>query len=276
MKKGVAVVWTHVVAVLGMSFPLATVNIAAQASATKPAPTPQAIHRMADGKPDLQGYYNPQAGGANFGLGEHAATYGVPGGKGVIVDPADGKLPMLDWAKAERQSRVSPERGYDDPAAHCFQNGVPRAMYTGGFQILQPPGFVVLLFSGDTGLSHRIIPLGGRPHVPESVRLWQGDSLGRWDGDTLVVETTNFNGKAWLNQAGEIVSYAETVVERFTPVDGTTINYQATVTDPIAYAKPWTIAYPLKKQQDELLEDACLEDNQDLQHLNAVKGADGR
>ncbi len=100
--------------------------------------------------------------------------------------------------------------------------------------------------------------------------------MGRWDGDTLVVETTNFNGKAWLNQAGEIVSYAETVVERFTPVDGTTINYQATVTDPIVYAKPWTIAYPLKKQQDELLEDACLEDNQDLQHLNAVIGVNGR
>src|SRR5579862_4052873 len=149
-------------------------------------------------------------------------------------------------------------------------------MYTGGFQILQPPGYIVMLFSGDTGLSHRIIPLGGRPHVPENVRLWQGDSLGHWDGDTLVVETTNFNGKAWMNQNGEFLSYAATIVERFTPVDGETINYQATVTDPMVYTRPWTIAYPLKKQQDELLEDACQEDNQDLQQLKNVKGAAGQ
>jgi hypothetical protein len=252
---------------------------AAQAPAQAPAktpPAPPAFHRLPDGKPDLQGYYNPRAGGANFGLEEHAAVYGIPAGKGFVVDPPGGKLPMQDWAKAEQLSRLRPERGYDDPAAHCFQNGLPRVMYTGGFQIMQPPGYVVMLFSGDTGLSHRLIPIGGRSHLPDNVRLWQGDSIGHWEGDTLVVETTNFNGKTWLNQNGEFLSYAATIVERFTPVDAMTINYQATITDPMVYTRPWTIAYPLEKQQDELLEDACQEDDQDLPHLQDLKKTAGQ
>jgi len=228
---------------------------------------------MADGKPDLQGYFNPQAPGANFGLEVHPAEFGIPAGKGFIVDPADGKLPMQEWAKAEKQSRVRPDRGYDDPAAHCFPNGIPRSMYTGGFQILQPPGYVVFLFQGDTGPSYRVVALDGRSHPPEAIHLWQGDSVGHWEGDSLVVETTSLNGKSWLNQAGEIVSYQEKVVERFTPVDGNTINYRAIITDPAVYTKPWSIAYPLTRSQDELLEVACREDNDDLEHLKQIKEA---
>jgi hypothetical protein len=257
-------------AVLAALLPLTPAIAAAQtptAAATSPIP------RMADGKPDLQGYFNPQAPGANFGLEAHPAEFGIPAGRGFIVDPPDGKLPMQEWAKAEEQSRVRPERGYDDPAAHCFPNGLPRSMYTGGFQILQPPGYVVFLFQGDTGPSYRIIAFDGRPHAPERVHLWQGDSVGHWEGDTLVVETTNLNGKAWLNQAGEIVSYQEKVVERFTPVDGNTINYRATITDPVVYTRPWSIAYSLTRSQDELLEVACREDNDDLEHLKQVKEA---
>jgi hypothetical protein len=261
-------------AVLAALVPTTTTVAAAQTS-TAAAATPP-IRRMADGKPDLQGYFNPQAPGANFGLEVHAAEFGIPPGKGFIVDPPDGKLPMQEWAKAEKQSRVRPERGYDDPAAHCFPNGLPRSMYTGGFQILQPAGYVVFLFQGDTGPSYRIIALDGRSHAPERVHLWQGDSAGHWEGDTLVVETTNFNGKTWLNQAGEIVSYREKVVERFTPVDANTINYQATITDPIVYTRPWSIAYSLTRSQDELLEVACREDNDDLEHLKKIKEAQGR
>ena len=275
MKKSPAASVTRIVKMLAVLFPLVPISVAAQTAAT-PAGLPPPIRRTADGKPDLQGYYNPQAPGANFGLGVHDERFGVPGGKGFIVDPPDGKLPMLDWARAEQQSRSRPERGYDDPAAHCFQNGVPRAMYTGGFQILQTPDYVVLLFQGDTGPSYRIVPLDARTHAPNGIRLWEGDSVGRWEADSLVVETTNFNGKTWLNQAGEIVSYKETVVERFTPVDGNTINYQATITDPIVYTKPWTIAFPLKKGQDELLEAACLEGDQDLQRLKELKDAASR
>ena len=120
-------------------------------------------------------------------------------------------------------------------------------------------------------MSWRQIPLDGRAHLPDHLRLWQGDSVGRWEGDTLVVETRNLNGKAWLNEVGDVLSHAATVVERFTPVSPTRVIYRATVSDPIAYTRPWTIEVPLNKEPEELLEVACHEDNGDLQHLKDVR-----
>jgi hypothetical protein len=95
--------------------------------------------------------------------------------------------------------------------------------------------------------------------------------VGRWDGDSLIVETRNYNGRNWLNEVGDVVSHAQTVVERFTPVSAKEINYRATVTDPLVYTRPWTVELPILRQPDQLLEVACLEDNQDLQHLKDVK-----
>ena len=95
--------------------------------------------------------------------------------------------------------------------------------------------------------------------------------MGHWEGDTLVVDSTNFNGKTWLNEVGDVVSHAEHVVEHFIPTADGKITYRATVTDPIAYTKPWTIEIPLNRQADELLEVACHEDNGDLQHLKDVR-----
>ena len=235
----------------------------------EPASPPPPIRRMPDGKPDLQGYFMPDAGGANYGLGKHEVDFLTPAGRGIIVDPQDGILPVQPWAKAEMQNRKLPERGYDDPTAHCFVAGVPRSMYIPApLQIVQPPGYLVVLHER---MSWRTIPLDGRPHLPDTMRLWQGDSVGKWDGGTLVVETTNLNGKTWLNEVGEIVSHAERVIERFTPIDGNTIRYQATVSDPLVYTRPWTIALDLNRQKDELLEVACHEDNQDLQHLKDLR-----
>jgi hypothetical protein len=242
---------------------------AAPPEPAKPSGPPPAIRRMADGKPDLSGFYTPDGGGGNYGLGKHEQDFLTPGGRGIIVDPPDGNLPMQPWAQAEVKSRQLPERGYDDPTAHCFVAGVPRSMYVPApLHILQPPGYLVILHER---MSWRSIPLDGRPHLPDDMRLWQGDSVGKWDGDTLVVETTNLNGKTWLNEVGEIVSHAERVIERFTPINGDRINYQATVSDPLVYTRPWTIAFALNRQKDELLEVACHEDNQDLQHLKDVR-----
>ena len=233
-----------------------------------PAPT-GAIKRLPDGKPDLQGFFLSDGGGANYGLGKHERDFLTPEGRGVIVDPPDGLLPLQEWAKAETASRNTPERGYDDPTAHCFVAGVPRSMYVPGYmQILQPPGYVVILHER---MSWRIIPLNTRAHLPDEFRLWQGDSVGRWEADTLVIETTNLNGKTWLNEVGEIVSHAERVVERLTPLDADTIHYEATVSDPLVYTRPWTIAFPIKRQKDEMLEVACLEGNDDLQHLKEIR-----
>ena len=178
-------------------------------------------------------------------------------------------MPYQTWARAEREAREEPYRGYDDPTAHCFVAGIPRSHYVPQpVHILQPPGFVVVLFER---MSWRHIALNPRPALPDHVRLWQGDSSGRWDGDTLVVESKNFNGKAWLNEVGDIVSHMQTVVERFTAVDEDTIIYRATVTDPIPYTRPWTIEVPMHRRADELLEVACHEDNADLEHLKHVR-----
>src|SRR5215470_860817 len=228
------------------------------------------IRRMPDGKPDLSGYYSADTGGANYGLERHERDFLTPATRGIIVDPPDGKFPYQDWARAERVNRELPHRGYDDPTAHCFVAGVPRSMYTPSpYQILQPPGYVVLLFER---MSWRQIPLDGRAHVPDNVRLWMGDSVGHWEGDTLVVETTNLNGKAWLNEVGDVLSHDARIVERFTPVDADNITYRATVTDPVVFSRPWTIEIPLRRQEDgEILEIACHEDNGDLHNLKDVR-----
>ena len=255
----------------GGTAPAAASTAAAPRSPATPAKAVANLRRRADGKPDLQGFYVPDGGGGNYGLEKHAADGVTPGGRGVIIDPPDGSLPMQPWAVKEKADRNLTERGYDDPTAHCFPAGVPRSMYVPtSFQIIQTPGYIVFLHERT---SWRIVALGGRAHLPDSIRLWQGDSVGRWEGDTLVVDTTNLNGKSWLNEVGEIVSYAEHVVERFTPAGPDTVNYEATVTDPVVYTRPWTIAFPLKRQKFELMEAACHEEDRDLPRLKALKDA---
>jgi hypothetical protein len=234
-----------------------------------PATPPPPIRRMPDGKPDLTGWYQADAGGANYGLENKPANGLIPPSRGVVVDPSDGKLPYQPWARAERIERELPHRGYDDPTAHCFVAGVPRSIYTPSpFQIIQPQGYVVMLFER---MNWRQIPLDGRAHIPDDIRLWQGDSVGRWEGDTLVINTRNLNGKTWLNEVGDVLSHDAKVVERFTPVNANQITYEAVVTDTIVYTRPWTIRMNLNRQDDELLEVACHEDNGDLQHLKDVR-----
>lgn len=255
-------------------------NGSAPAAAPAPPRAPAAprgaaanIRRTPDEKPDLNGFYIPDAGGANYGLEKHPPSEGnlTPPGRGVIVDPPDGLLPMQPWAVAERVDRNRPERGYDDPTAHCFPAGVPRSMYVPtSFHIVQTPDYLVVLHER---IAWRIIPLNGRAHLPDTIRLWQGDSVGRWEGDTLVVDTTNFNGKTWLNEVGEIVSYAEHVVERFIPSGPDKVDYEATVTDPVVYTRPWTIALSFNRSKFELTEAACHEEDHSLPHLKAIKDA---
>jgi len=216
----------------------------------------------AKAKPDLQGLYSAVGGGANYGLEKHSGNGLVPGGRGVVIDPADGKLPMQPWAVLEKVDRNRDERGYDDPTAHCFPAGVPRSMYVpAAFYIVQTPGYVVFLHERVAWRIVRIVPGSGAgsAHLPDNIRLWQGDSIGHWEGETLVVDTANLNGKAWLNEVGEIVSYAEHVVERFAPSGPNSISYEATITDPVVYTRPWTISFLLNRQKGDLIEVACHE-----------------
>jgi hypothetical protein len=246
-------------------------------STARPAPAPAPVanlRRTSGGKPDLNGFYVPDAGGANYGLEKRGNSDLTPPGRGVIVDPPDGILPMQPWAKQELVDRNRPERGYDDPTAHCFPAGIPRSMYVPtSFQFVQTPDSLVVLHER---IAWRIISLNGRAHLPDKIRLWQGDSVGHWEGDTLVIDTTNLNGKTWLNEGGEIVSYAEHVVERFTPVSVDTVNYEATITDPVVYTRPFTIAVSFKRDKFELTEAACHEEDHSLPHLKAIKDAAAR
>jgi hypothetical protein len=221
--------------------------------------------RTPDGRPDLQGFWRGLASGTE-NIEQHPKTLDDAGGDSLIVDPVDGKVPYQAWAvglsKENRQKFV-------EPNVPCFLSGVPRSMYVPTqIEIRQSPGYVVMLF--ERAHAYRIIPTDGRPHVGENITLWQGDSRGRWDGTTLVVDVTNQNAKPWLDQAGNFYSDAARVVERFTLIDRDTIHYQATLEDPNVYTRPWTIAFPIRRNPDvkfELLEEACHEGERNTQPL---------
>ncbi len=242
----------------------------AGASANLPLPTAsEEILRHPDGTPNITGFFMADAGGANYGLEEHEREILLPPSRGQVIDPIDRMLPYQAWARAERIDRQLPHRGYDDPTAHCFVAGVPRSHYVPApFFILQSPGYIVVLHER---MSWRRINIDTELILPDTIRLWQGNSNGRWEGDTLVVESSNFNGKSWLNEVGDVVSHMQTVIETFTPVSTNQLIYRATVSDPIPYTRPWTIEMPFNRENQELLEVACLEDNADLTHLRDVR-----
>ncbi|MGP0075157.1 MAG: hypothetical protein ACLPWF_24870 [Bryobacteraceae bacterium] len=229
----------------------------------KPGP----IQRTADGKPNLEGFWITQSNSAPYGVEEHASQFGAFGGKSIVVDPQDGKIPYQGWARAKQQD-LQLHHMYDEPEAHCSQSGVPHQVWTQfGFQILQPRGYVVMLWEFMHG--NRIIALDGRPHIDPKIKLTQGDSIGHWEGDTLVIDTTNLNDKTWLDATGNFHSDAEHVVERFTPVDSDTIDYQATIEDPRVYYRKWTVGLQIWRNPDphyEQMEFACREGNVDLEH----------
>jgi hypothetical protein len=202
----------------------------------------------------------------------------------LIIDPPDGRIPPLVALTPEREKR----RVALAEAVRRFNAGLPNSYLDGGmpmrciirtdrppylpiiynntFQVYQSPGYVVIHV--EMIHSARVIPVDGRPHIGKTLRQWLGDSRGRWDGNTLVVETTNFrpdDGVVYGNADPETFR----IVERFTRVDANSINYTFTVEDPRTWTKPWTAMIPWNKTDDQLYEYACHEDNYDMVHLLA-------
>ena len=184
----------------------------------------------------------------------------------LIVDPPDGRIPPITAeAQRRRESAAGAARREHpedfDNALRCIAFGVPRlgGRYGAGdygyYQIVQTPGYVLLFM--ETGHEARIIPLDGRPHLPQNVRLWSGDSRGHWDGQTLVIETANFSPKS--NSLGSAAGLH--LVERLTRVAADTIRYEMTFSDPATWTKPWTAEMPLKQSTASLYEWACHEGN---------------
>ena len=233
------------------------------------------VKTLPDGHPDMQGFWNAaNNGGAVFELQNHAAAKpGVPPGKGAIVDPSDGFLPYQPWAAAKAKDTFEHDLAAE-PELHCYESGVPKQMYVQfGFQIFQPANYVVMTW--EFMHAYRIVPTDGRPHIPDAIKLFQGDPVGHWEGNTLVVDTTNLNERTWYDTTGNFHSDAEHVVERFTPVDTNTIKYEATVEDPKVLTRPFKIAMDFYRMTDpkyEQMEFGCIEGNEDVQHYTKDKG----
>jgi hypothetical protein len=225
--------------------------------------------RTTDGHPDLQGIWRNGSIVAAFNVEGQPQSENGPSGASVIADPPDGKLPYLPAARKQAaENAVHRER---DEVGHCHMHGVPRTMVPPfPLVIVQDHDYVAMLFETEHGV--RIIPLDGRPHL-NNYRSWQGDSRGHWDGDTLVIDVTGLNGKTWLDQAGNFVDENETVVERLSMTDANTILYEATVTDPTVYSRPWTLRVPLRRQPKgtELIEYDCVEGERDEVHYPGSK-----
>jgi hypothetical protein len=193
----------------------------------------------------------------------------------LIVDPPDGKIP---WTPEGRQRQTATAAaglavgaaGPEDlpNALRCLTYGVPRlgvnntsgAGPLGYYQIVQAPKYVVLTMEAIH--EARIIPLDGRPHLPATIRQWSGDSRGRWEGNTLVVETTGFSPNGNVMGSGEHLH----VVERFSRVAPNVIDYEMTLADPTTWTRPWTVVIHLKQSQEPMYEYACHEGNFDVMH----------
>jgi len=199
----------------------------------------QAVPRNSDGKPDLQGIW----------MSRNAAGFDV-------TEIAEGhEIPYLPDAleREQKGSRV-------DPIAHCAMPGVPRITYMPyPFQILQRPGYVVFMY--EYMHDQRIVRTTPRDHL-DGIDLWLGDSVGHWEGDTLVIDVTNLRPETWLDSARHTHSEALHVVERYTRTAADTITYEATIEDPKTYSKPWKISMPLHRITEpgfELREQECRE-----------------
>jgi len=248
-----------------------------------------ATPRASDGHPDLSGYY------ANHNTPTEAIYVTKTDGSVAFVGAKD-EHPDEDAKEAQQHKRAEmaaasvpykPEFAAKvkaivdsqigdasplDPGLKCQPLGIPREM-GGPMRIVQIPGLVVILFESTTGEAYRVIPTDGRPHRKDLDPAYLGDSVGHWEGDTLVVDVTGLNDETWLGNGGLIHSDQEHVIERFTR-KGDVLTYEATVEDPVMLTKPWVIAPRTfrinNNPQDQMLESVCFDG--DSGHISEAAG----
>ena len=209
----------------------------------------------------------------------------------LVVDPPDGRVPLRPEAEARRDAALARSTEHPEFMSvwdRCISRGAPGwiipAGYNNAYQIIQTRDYVVI--HAEMIHDTRIIPLvhrqgrdDGGPPLPPTVRLWEGDSRGRWDGDTLVVETTNFGDRNWIATSaasgrikGIPQSQALKIVERFTRVGPNRLDYEARIQDPEVFTRPWTLAFPLTKDDEyRIYEYACHEGNRAVEGV--LRGA---
>ena len=229
--------------------------------------------RTSDGRPDIQGYWSQRSDITTYSIqagfedrDEHTKIGGqAPQRCRPVIDPPDGKIPYQPSA-AERaqfhyaQHKKPSKPEYLDPVSRCFEEGLPRINYQGNMRILQFPTYIAILH--EFGHHYRVIYLDDRPHIGDTLKLWMGDSRGRWEGNTLVVDVTNHNDKTWFDIVGSFHSDAMHIVERWTFAAPDRIDYVATIEDPKVFAKPWKLAVTLgRNKPEEQWESAVCEGN---------------
>ncbi|MXY18165.1 MAG: hypothetical protein F4Y57_14555 [Acidobacteria bacterium] len=237
--------------------------------------------RTHDNRPDLNGIWQA-VGSAHFDIEGHAADFSpslemgalgaVPAGLGVVVG---GELPYKQEALAQRQANRENQLLYD-PAVRCYMPGIPRATYQPfPFQIVQTPEYI--LFAYEFASASRIVYMN-RPDFEAPADAWMGHSRGRWDGETLVIDVTSQVPETWFDRSGNYHSNSIRVEERYTATSENHLQYEATITDPEIYERPWTIRMPLYRRIDEnmqLLEFKCVEFVEELMYGHLRKGYEG-
>jgi hypothetical protein len=287
----------------------APLSTSAQESSFVPQRTPW-------GDPDLRGHWLPGTmapmenpiGDAWRLTEEELARYPIaqffpghqdaPGMKSadrpMVIDPPNGQIPLQEWAIEKRTEVMENQDQLEflDPRVKCLPAAVPRGNLPvpyNSYQFLQVPGAVIILYEWNH--HSRYIPLDGSPHVASDIRLGMGDSRGHWEGDTLVVDVTNFTDNTWAVGHGAPPEGAPAtsittghgvfhstdlhVVERYRLTDENTIHYEATITDPQVFTQPWTISYAAFNRATEdhiLYEYACHEGN--ARNLKLMTGTD--
>jgi hypothetical protein len=212
--------------------------------------------RTPDGKPDFSGIWQA-VNTAAWDLQDHSGEIGWPPGQGVVEG---NEIPYQPWAAAKKLENFARRKTADPVEANCYLPGVPRATYMPyPFEIVQTPQRIAISYEFAHAL--RTIPMDGSPHPDGLPDTWMGDSRGRWDGSTLVVDVKNFNDQTWFDQAGNFHSDALHVVERYTSADPDHIRYEATIEDPKVFTRSWKISMPLYRLLDKnprLLEYECV------------------
>jgi hypothetical protein len=272
---------------------------------------PGPIPRTKEGKPDMNGFWGPVSPGGNVDIEPAAAKGGAPKGggapgaakggganpgapggpplvagtpppaqakgkaKGVIIDPEDAKVPYTPAARAKSDDIIA-NRMFLEPELHCFPSGVPHNMWVQfNSQAIQTKDHLVFMW--EFMHSRRIIPLDNRPHTfPPAVRQFQGETIGHWEGDTLVANTTNQTDHTWLDTSGHYAPKDLEVTERFTLINADQIRYEATAMSS-EFTQPMKLAGMIARANTndpnyEQMEFACVEGNKDLEHYTQDKG----
>jgi hypothetical protein len=258
------------------SFLSVAIFLSVTAVAFAQAPPAYKAPRTADGKPDLNGIWQA-VNTANWNIQDHPAAAGplpalgaafsIPGGQGVVEG---NEIPYRPEALKKKQENAASWMKLD-PEVKCYMPGIPRATYMPyPFQVVQTPANILMAY--EFASASRVIRMNSKAKSPTD--SWMGWSIGRWDGDTLVVDVTDFNDQTWFDRAGNFHSDALHVTERYTRIGPDTLMYEVTIDDPKVFTRPWKMSMPLYRRLEKnpkIFEYKCVEFAEELLYGNLRK-----